>query len=339
MTQAKVSHRRHNPLLDEWILVSPHRVSRPWQGHHEKNTEERPQYDEACYLCPGNTRVTGAKNPAYTNTFVFPNDFQALLSESSYSQEKETLFRGEPVEGSCKVICFSPRHDLSLAEMSIEDITSVITIWKEQLRELGKEYLWVQIFENKGAVMGSSNMHPHGQIWASTVLPTLVAKEDTNQEQYFKQHNESMLCTYAQKELEKKERVVYENEQWVVVIPYWATWPFETIVLPKFPAQRLLDIKQEEYLSDAIKNILVKYDNLFETSFSYSMGLHGAPLDGKEYPYWQFHLHFYPPLLRSATVKKFMVGYEMLAESQRDLTPEDAAKQLREMSLKHFKEK
>jgi UDPglucose--hexose-1-phosphate uridylyltransferase len=336
-------HRRYDPLSGEWVLVSPHRTQRPWQGQRESDTQPaRPAYDPKCYLCPGNPRAGNATNPAYTEPFAFANDYAALLPDTPADGSRPgDLFRCEPVRGECRVICFSPRHDLTLPEMPVADILRVVNVWTAQLKELGAKYRWVQIFENKGAVMGCSNPHPHGQIWAGNFVPRLVAPEDRTQKEYLKQHGNLLLLDYAGEELRRQERVVESNPHWVMLVPYWAVWPFELLLAPRRPVKRLTDLTDEERasLADILKRGLTRYDNLFETSFPYSMGWHGAPNDDGNYEYWQLHAHFYPPLLRSATVKKFMVGYEMLAEPQRDLTPEQAAKRLRETATVHFKAK
>ena len=336
-------HRRFNPLTNEWILVSPHRTQRPWLGQQESAVASRPQYDPKCYLCPGNERAGGIKNPTYQDTFVFKNDFAALLSEGAddmSSINNNNLFQVEPVHGECRVICFSPRHDLTLPELPLEDITKVVNIWIEQTKELSKKYIWVQIFENKGAVMGCSNPHPHGQIWASSFLPVNIAKEDENQRNYFKKNGTSLLLDYANAELTDGKRVVCRNNDWLIVVPFWATWPYEYLLLPLFAVRRIIDLTEEQKasLTAIMKEGLTKYDNLFETSFPYSMGWHGAPFNEQNNEHWQLHAHYYPPLLRSATIKKFMVGYEMMAEPQRDLTAEQAAKRLRELPSVHYKD-
>jgi UDPglucose--hexose-1-phosphate uridylyltransferase len=333
-------HRRYNPLTGEYVLVSPHRNKRPWQGKVERPPQDdRPAYDPKCYLCPGNERAGGAKNPPYTSTFVFTNDFAAILPDTPAPPEPiNPLLTSEGVQGTSHVICFSPRHDLTLPEMSAADIRQVVDVWADQISELGPKYRWVQIFENKGEIMGCSNPHPHGQVWAETVLPNEIAKENDHQRAYFVEHGSPLLVDYAALELKQRERVVVENEHWLFVVPYWAFWPFETMLLPKRHVLRLPDLSDDERdsLADILKRLLTRYDNLFEVSFPYSMGWHGAPTDG-DYPYWQLHAHFYPPLLRSATVKKFMVGYEMMAEVQRDLTAEQAAERLRGLSEVHYK--
>lgn len=329
-------HRRHNILTGEWILVSPHRAKRPWCGQKESiNKEKRAQYEQNCYLCPGNTRVSGEKNPHYHSTYAFTNDHAALTceSESPSHQSEDNLFFAQAASGTARVLCFSPHHDLSLAQMSNEEIIAVIHMWQEQTADLGQQYQWVQLFENKGAVMGCSAPHPHGQVWASSFLPTEIMKEDDNQRRYFAKQQKALLLNYAKQESKRGERTVCENNDWIVVVPYWATWPYETLLLPKFAVQRITDLTAEQCysLSTIIKSLLVKYDKLFNCSFPYSMGWHGAPFNDCDNRHWQLHAHYYPPLLRSATVKKFMVGYEMLAESQRDLTPEQAAKGLKDL--------
>ena len=333
-------HRRYNPLLDEWILVSPHRTKRPWHGSVENAPRERrTRYDPDCYLCPGNIRANGERNPDYESTFVFINDFAAVLPDAPPAPADEhPLFRADSVRGEARVLCFSPRHDLTLAEMSPAEIRLVIDLWAEQTAELGARFQWVQVFENRGDMMGASNPHPHGQIWATDRMGSIAALEDRQQRAYLDRHGASLLLDYAKQERQLGARSVLENDSWLVVVPYWAVWPFETLLLPKSPQQRLpdLDARQRHDLSAILKKLLVKYDNLFETSFPYSMGWHGAPFDGRGNAHWQLHAHFFPPLLRSATVKKFMVGYEMLAEAQRDLTPEEAARRLRACSEEHF---
>lgn len=335
-------HRRYNPLIDEWTMVSPHRAKRPWQGQVEKNLpEDRPAHDPNCYLCPGNTRASGAQNPDYKFTHVFANDFPAILPETPTASEDTGLLQMSSVRGICRVMCFSPRHDLTLPQMSVPEIRQVVNTWADQIKELGQTYKWVQVFENKGAVMGSSMPHPHGQIWALDTLPNEVHKENFNQKAYYETHNSPLLVDYAVLEAERKERIVVENQDWLAVVPFWAVWPFETLLIPRRHVPRMSDLSDNERntLAEILKVLLIKYDNLFETSFPYSMGWHGAPFveESKSVEsFWQLHAHFYPPLLRSATVKKFMVGYEMLAEAQRDLTAEQAAERLQKLPEVHY---
>jgi UDPglucose--hexose-1-phosphate uridylyltransferase len=336
-------HRRYNPLTGDWVLVSPHRTQRPWQGLVEKSTPiPQPRYDLNCYLCPGNERAQGNRNPDYGSTFVFTNDFAALLPETPLvGCQENLLLRYESEPGTCRVVCFSPRHDLTLAEMSPADIRKVVEVWAQQITDLGTKNRWVQIFENKGEIMGCSNPHPHGQIWAGSALPKTPAMEDSNQQAYFNRINSVMLLDYVNLELQKGERIVVDNDHWVVVVPYWAVWPYEVLLLPRQHIARLPDSAavERDALANILKSLLVRYDNLFEISFPYSMGWHGAPTGdfmGNVEKYWQLHAHFYPPLLRSATVRKFMVGYEMLAEPQRDVTPEQAAERLRSASEVHY---
>lgn len=335
-------HRRLNPLTGEYVLVSPHRTKRPWQGKVESPTpDNRPEYDPTCYLCPGNTRANGEVNPAYTSTYVFTNDFAALMEGVPPAPTPDNgLMQVQATNGTCRVICFSPRHDLTLPRMSLDNIRQVIDLWADQTTELGARYPWVQVFENKGEAMGASNPHPHGQIWAGDWLPNEIAAEDRNQRAYFREHGRSMLVEYAALESAQGERTVVENDEWIAVVPFWAVWPYETLLLPKRHVLRLPDLTDGERkgLADALKRLLTRYDNLFLTSFPYSMGWHGAPFQTPAVDGWQLHAHFYPPLLRSATVRKFMVGYEMMAEAQRDITPEQAAGKLRELSEVHYRD-
>ena len=339
----EISHRRYNPLRGEWVQVSPHRTKRPWQGQVEKAPPDvRPAFDPKCYLCPGNERTSGAKNPHYTDTFVFTNDFSSLLPDiSPLGTADDPLFRWQTARGTCRVICFSPRHDLTLARMPVDGIRRVVDVWAAQVEDLGAKYRWVQLFENRGEMMGSSNPHPHGQVWGIDVLPSEPAAEDARQREYLRVHGSPMLIDYAARELSAGERVVVQNDRWLVVVPFWAVWPFETLLLPRRHVLRLPDLTgaERDALASILKRLLVRYDNLFETSFPYSMGWHGAPTGdaaAQDNQHWQLHAHFYPPLLRSATVKKFMVGYEMLGEPQRDLTAEQAARRLRALSEKHY---
>lgn len=334
-------HRRYNPLTGEWVLVSPQRTQRPWMGQVERVVEvERPRYDPDCYLCPGNLRAGGVRNPDYTGTFVFTNDFPALLPDVLLQRSSShSLLIAEGEQGTCRVVCFSPRHDLTLAEMSLAEIRAVVDVWTSQVAELGSLYRWVQVFENKGEIMGCSNPHPHGQIWAGSALPNEPAKEDRQQVAYFATHGTPLLLDYMALEQEQGVRVVVENVYWLAVVPFWAIWPFETLLLPRRHVLHLpmLDEAERDALADVLKRLLTRYDNLFQVSFPYSMGWHGAPCGVEACAHWQLHAHFYPPLLRSATVRKFMVGYEMLAEAQRDLTAEQAAERLRALSDVHYK--
>ena len=336
-------HKRLNPLTGDWILVSPHRAKRPWQGQVEKTvSDDRPKYDPTCYLCAGNERAGGKFNPQYKGTFVFTNDFSALLTDSPAGTIDEgNLFQAKSETGICKVICFSENHSLTIPEMEVEDIRSVVDVWCDEFEELGKNEMinYVQIFENKGAIMGCSNPHPHGQIWSSSSVPTEVAKESKTQKEYFEKHGTTLLDDYLKAELVKKDRILVENEHFVALVPFWAVWPFETMIVSKRPVQNitLLTDAERTSLADVYRKLTIKYDNLFEVSFAYSAGLHQAPTDGNDYPEWHLHMHFYPPLLRSASVKKFMVGYEMLATPQRDITAEQAAQRLRDLSDIHYK--
>ncbi len=339
---SKHPHRRYNPLTDEYVLVSPQRTQRPWLGQVEKGAPAtRPQYDANCYLCPGNERASGEVNPNYTNTLVFTNDFSALMPETPAGTfDNNPLIHADSVQGSCRVICYSPRHDLTLGEMPPHLIKGVVDVWTAQSEELGTAYRWVQIFENKGAVMGCSNPHPHGQIWASSYLPNELTKEDRQQKEYYRKSGSVLLLDYIDREKEDGKRIILENQDWIALVPFWAVWPFEILLVPKRHRLRLSELAQTERISlaKALKSILIRYDNLFETEFPYSMGWHFAPFEDGDLNHWQLHAHFYPPLLRSATVKKFMVGYEMLAEPQRDITAEQAASRLNTLSEIHYKE-
>ena len=339
------SHRRLNILTGEWVLVSAHRSQRPWQGQQEQAAEQQKlEYDPDCYLCPRNTRVSGQENPDYQSVYVFNNDHAALLDSEPVVYQQGDLLHAKTEVGDCRVICFSPRHDLTLAHMSVEDIAKVVAVWAEQYDELAQrdDISYVQIFENKGAVMGCSNPHPHGQIWSQQSIPDEPRKELENMRAYYHAHQKApLLIDYLALELQQKERIVCDNQHFVAVVPYWATWPFELLVLPRKQLTSLSEFSaaQQVGLADIISQLIIKYDNLFNTSFPYSAGIHQAPVDGGDYPECTFHMHFYPPLLRSASVKKFMVGYEMLAEPQRDITPEKSAQMLRACSAKHYSNK
>jgi UDPglucose--hexose-1-phosphate uridylyltransferase len=336
-------HRRLNPLTGESVLVSPQRSMRPWRGAVSRPTaEDRKLHDPECHLCPRNRRASGEVSPDYQGTFVFTNDFPALVDGvPPASAPGDPLLRAEPARGTCRVLCFSPRHDLTLAEMAPSEIRLVIDAWADQTEDLGRAYPWVQVFENKGEMMGCSDPHPHGQIWATDALPLEAAKEDRFQRAFLAEHARPLLMDYLDRELESKERIVVEDEAWVAVVPFWAVWPFETLLLPRRHVQRLPDLSPAERdgLAGILQRLLARYDNLFETPFPYSMGWHGAPFDGTPAAHWTLHAHFYPPLLRSATVKKFMVGYEMLAEPQRDLTAEAAAARLRALPDAHYRDR
>jgi len=337
-------HRRFNPLTKQWVLVSPHRAKRPWQGQMEKKAlDERPKYDPDCYLCPGNKRASGSTNNKYESTFVFTNDFSALLNDTPEGELNDGLFQAKAERGESRVICFSPDHSLTVPEMEVEDIKKVVDLWVDEYKILGgKDFInHVQIFENKGSVMGCSNPHPHGQIWAQSSIPDEVSKECDAQYDYFITNCSTLLGDYLKGELEKQERIVVENNHFVALVPFWAVWPFETMILPKRLVQNITQLTEEEKLAFAsiYKKLTTKYDNMFEVSFPYSAGIHQAPTDGKDHPEWVMHMHFYPPLLRSASVKKFMVGYEMMANAQRDITAEQSAAKLKDLSLLHFKKK
>ncbi len=336
------SHTRLNILTGDWILVSPHRMKRPWQGKVEDTpADNRPTYDPKCYLCPTNTRMDGSVNPDYKQAYSFVNDFSALLAETPVGNVNEdNLLVANSESGICKVICFSPNHQLTLPLMETNDIVAVINLWKEEFTTLAaKENIkYIQIFENKGEIMGCSNPHPHGQIWASSSVPLEIEKESKQQLTYFQKNGTSLLSNYLQLELQKDERVVLENNHFAVVVPFWAVWPYETMIISKRHVQNITQFNNEEAaaLADILKLLTIKYDNLFNISFPYSAGMHQQPVNDGEHTEWHWHMHFYPPLLRSATVKKFMVGYEMLANPQRDITPENAAQTLKNISTIHY---
>jgi len=335
-------HRRYNPLTREWILVSPHRTKRPWLGQVEKPVvEKRPTYDPSCYLCPGNARAGGVCNPQYEGTYVFENDFAALIPTApGGSLNAGGLLRAEAERGICRVVCFSPDHSLTLPQMTPEALRAVVDIWCEQYLDLGGRPMinYVQIFENKGAMMGCSNPHPHGQIWSSSSVPQIPATETTSQAEYLAKQGSCLLCDYMALETTRGERIICENEQMVAMVPFWAVWPFEAMVLPRrhVASIEVLTETERDALADIVRRLTIRFDNLFRTSFPYSMGLHQQPTDGRGHPEWHFHMHFFPPLLRSATVKKFMVGYEMLANPQRDISAEGAAQRLRGLSEVRF---
>lgn len=345
------SHRRYNPLEDRWVLVSPHRAKRPWQGQKEETKEDIPQaYDKDCFLCPSNQRISGDHNPDYQGTYVFENDFAALMKHSpdaTPQSEQGELFQHQAARGLSRVICYSQDHSKTMPELSLDAIKKIILTWQSQVSELSQDYPWVQVFENKGAIMGCSQPHPHGQIWANSFIPQEVDNKDKQLQKYYQRHQSNLLFDYVHQELALKERLVVETEHWVALVPYWASWPFETLLLPKDSISRFEQLQTHhiEDLALALKQLTTRYDNLFNGSFPYSMGWHYAPYQEmtkqtntqpNTSEHWQLHASFYPPLLRSESIKKFMVGYEMLAESQRDLTPEQAAQRLRACSDKHY---
>ena len=338
-------HRRFNPLTSEWVLVSPHRAKRPWLGQVEKTPPANlPQYDPTCYLCPGNKRAEAAHNPQYTGTFVFENDFSALLPDKIPGRPAmQPLFVAEPERGICRVVCFSPRHDLSLPELSLPEVEAVLETWTSQSAELASHDFigYIQVFENKGATMGCSNPHPHSQIWATEHIPNEPAKELNSQAAYFGENHRLLLADYLAEEHRLKERIVVANDHFTALVPFWAVWPFEILIIAHRPAARLTDLGAAERtaLAEIMRQVTTRYDNLFEISFPYSMGFHQAPADGQPHPEWTLHAHFYPPLLRSATVRKFMVGFEMLGMPQRDLTPETAAERLRSLDSVHYRQR
>lgn len=345
-------HRRYNPLTREWVLVSPHRTRRPWQGQVEPPPpEQRPVYDPNCYLCPGNVRANGEVNPHYERTFVFTNDFSALLpdippgeyasSAGSPDDAAPPLLYARSERGICRVVCFSPRHDLTLPEMDVTAIAHVVDVWARECEEIGAlPYIgYVQIFENRGAMMGASNPHPHGQIWATERLPLMIMREDAAQRDYLAATGRSLLADYLALELEHEERLVCANDDFVALVPFWAVWPFETMIISRRHSGAISDLTAQERmgLADILKRLTTRYDNLFQISFPYSLGFHQRPTDGAPHPAWHLHAHVYPPLLRSATVRKFMVGFELLAEAQRDITPEQAAERLRALPERHYR--
>ena len=335
-------HQRLNPLTGEWLLVSPHRAKRPWMGQVEKAPPvQRLAHDPDCYLCPGNTRANGEVNPAYATTFAFTNDFSALLPDTpcgALNQADLLVARSE--RGISRVLCFSPRHDLSLAEMPAKDILPTVNLWAEQTEELGSlpDIHHVQVFENKGAMVGCSNPHPHGQIWASEHIPAEPTKELAQQRAYLQRKDACLLCDYLTLEGAARERIICANEHFVALVPFWACWPFETMILSRLHCGSLPELSpRARYdLAEILQRITTRYDNLFEVSFPYSMGWHQAPTDGESHEEWHLHAHFFPPLLRSATVKKFLAGFEMFGNPQRDITPETAAQRLSALSDVHY---
>jgi len=336
-------HRRYNPLLDEWVICSPQRLDRPWQGLTEPPVvEQRPDFDPGCYLCPGNLRSGGQRNPAYQSTFVFDNDFPALTPTPSPSPGGGDLFRAEAAAGVCRVVCFSPRHDLTLARMDAPAIRLVVDAWAEQVAELSarEDVRYVQVFENKGELMGCSNPHPHGQIWALGHIPGIPGRKLAAQRRYFETHGRDLLGDYLDRELASGDRLVCDDDQWVALVPYWAVWPFETMLLPRRRVSSLPELNDAERtaLASLVRRLSIRYDNLFRCPFPYSMGWHGRPGGGADPPGCRLHAVYMPPLLRSATVRKFLVGFELTAEPQRDLTAETAAARLREMSETHYLE-
>jgi len=335
---SKTPHRRWNPLIREWVLVSPHRTQRPWQGQVEKTApEQRPKYDPNCYLCPRNSRAGGHKNPDYSGTFVFDNDYAALMPRTPEGQLNDSdLIVATSERGICRVICFSPRHDLTVSNMELDDVMRVVQVWSDQYRELGAvDWInYVQIFENRGEMMGASNPHPHCQVWANETVPNYPAAEQLALLDFAKEHGKCLLCEYLRLEEQHGTRVVCSNDFFSVVVPFWAVWPFEVLVLAHEHVTGLdeLGAPAQRALADILNRITSRYDNIFNVSFPYSMGFHQRPTDGNEHSEWHLHAHFFPPLLRSATIRKFMVGYEMLAGPQRDITPESAAERLRAAS-------
>lgn len=333
---AEHPHRRYNPLKDEWILVSPHRAKRPWLGEQSAVREsDLPSHDPECYLCPGNARANGAVNPDYRGPFVFDNDFAALLPDTPVPNgDDDPLFQTAAANGTSRVICFSPDHARGLSKLGADEIEAVVDCWCAQCEELGRTHAHVQLFENKGAMMGCSNPHPHGQVWATGHIPAEIAREDRAQRQWTEAGRKPLLLDLAGREA-GGPRIVAENADWLATVPYWASWPFETLLLPRSAVLRLpdLDAAKRQSLAAILKQLTARYDGLFGCEFPYSMGWHGAPYGEGDVGHWQLHAHFYPPLLRSATVRKFMVGYEMLAEAQRDLTPEQAAERLRAVAI------
>ena len=337
------THRRYNPLTGQWIQVSPHRSKRPWQGQEENvPAQTAVNYDPLCYLCPGNARSGGEQNPNYQSTYSFRNDFSPLVEDTPYGKiNEQELIIARSEKGICKVVCFSPRHDLTIPELNLVDVVKVVKHWITDFEEMGaRDFInYVQIFENKGAVMGCSNPHPHGQIWALETIPHEPLEKQVYQVGYFTRNGSTLLADYVKLELRKGERIILENGDFVALVPFWAAWPFETMIIPKRPMARITDMTESEIvaMADIYRKLTIRYDNLFEVSFPYSAGIHQAPTDGHDHKEWHWHMVFYPPLLRSATIKKFMVGFEMLGNPQRDITPEFGAAKLRSVSQTHYK--
>ncbi len=337
-------HRRLNILTGEWTLVSPHRTKRPWSGLEEKpDTSAVPEYVSDCYLCPGNSRADGGVNPKYTSTFVFTNDFSALLptdEDAAGNIATDELLVAEPEDGLCRVICYSPRHDLTIARMQPQQVEGVVQTWQREYQELGAraDINHVQIFENRGLIMGCSNPHPHGQVWANSTIPTIPASEGLQQQNYLDRTGKCLLCSYLEKELGENERILFENASFIALVPFWAVWPYETMILPRRHASSIVDMTPVERadLAELMIQLGICYDNLFLTSFPYSMGIHQQPTDGREYECWHYHFHYLPPLLRSQSVRKHMVGYELMAMPQRDLTAERVAATLRSLPSTHY---
>ncbi|MEJ2003771.1 MAG: UDP-glucose--hexose-1-phosphate uridylyltransferase [Cyclobacteriaceae bacterium] len=334
-------HRRYNPLTDEWVLVSPQRMKRPWQGRVESVPElSSPSYDPNCYLCPGNKRNSGQQNPDYEDVFVFTNDFPALTMEAGNTAWKEGVLQAEGNPGTCRVLCFSPDHSRTLAELSVPEISKVVTVWKSEFMALSalSEIRNVQIFENKGELLGCSNPHPHGQIWAEGVIPVEIEKRRFHQQAYYEARGSSLLGDYLLQERERDERVITSNSHFTALVPFWAVWPYEVMIIAHRHFSAIADMTGEEEtaFADILSEIAIRYDNLFRISFPYSSGMMNAPVNTAGTEGWHFHFSFYPPLLRSATVRKFMVGYEMFANPQRDFTPEYAAKVLKGLPKEHY---
>jgi UDPglucose--hexose-1-phosphate uridylyltransferase len=338
----RLPHRRWNPLLREWVLVSPQRTERPWQGRVEPMVgSTTAQYDPQCYLCPGNKRAGGHETPRYTETFVFDNDYPAMLPDAPLDERDEDgILRASIEPGICRVVCFSPRHDLTLPLMSQDEVRRVVEVWTAQYRELGAlpRVKHVEIFENRGTLLGASNPHPHGQIWANQEVPNLPVREGHSMREFFEREKKCLLCEYLRIETARRERTVCENDAFVALVPYWAVWPFETMILSRRHLGSLaaLTPSEQDGLAEILRRLGIRYDNLFHTPFPYSMGFHQEPTDGTPRPEFHFHAHYFPPLLRSATVQKFMVGYELLCAPQRDITPESAAERLRNVSEEHY---